>query len=322
MISVITTVFNAQETISETVKSVLNQSYKNFEYLIFDDGSTDNTLTKLKNFKDNRISIFKKGKTGRAKALNFCLKKAQGELIAIIDSDDIWLHKKLEIQEKIFKNNSELKLVFCNSDMINQNGRVIGSVNTQQNHNGLVKNLLKLNPPPHSSVMYSRDAAIQIGGYNEKCLKSIDFNFYLDFLKYNFKSYGVQKSLLKFRFYNNSWGRSDKNNLQLKFGILGLINFYQQQNNQIGILTNENLNWETSQKKFNDWFIKKNFNRQANAKFFLTNASSNLRSLNIVLFFKNLLKAFFEDPYFFLYKGIKFSYPRDVKCFIKCLDVE
>ena len=75
MISVITTVFNAQETISETVKSVLNQSYKNFEYLIFDDGSTDNTLNKLKNFKDNRISIFKKGKTGRAKALNFCLKK-------------------------------------------------------------------------------------------------------------------------------------------------------------------------------------------------------------------------------------------------------
>ena len=92
---------NAEEFIKSTVLSILNQSFRDFELLILDDDSSDNTVPILKELQraDSRISIFESKKNyGPYKGLNFLINRARGSYIAINDHDDIWHSSKLEKQ--------------------------------------------------------------------------------------------------------------------------------------------------------------------------------------------------------------------------------
>lgn len=99
LVSVIIPTYNRSDLIKETINSVLNQTHKNFELIMVDDGSTVNTKTVIESFKDNRIKyILQKHHGLLAVARNNGLKVAIGEYIAFLDSDDIWLTNKLEKQ--------------------------------------------------------------------------------------------------------------------------------------------------------------------------------------------------------------------------------
>jgi len=308
-----------ENTINRTVNSVLNQSFLNYEYLIIDDGSSDNTISLLNQIKDTRVKVFKKDKIGRAKALNFGLLQARGKYIAIVDADDVFFTEKLRVQFDIINNNKKLKLICSSANIINKNGKQIGFYKSNKNHNQLVNNIFKLDPFPHSSVMYLKQAALKIGGYNEKCEKSIDFNFYLDFLKAGFKFYGIEIPLVSIRYYHESWGRSDNEAVQMQYGILGLIDYYQQFNNDVGILSKEFKNWEESKIVFKKWFVKENITKKILAKRLFSQARNNLKERNIKGFLIFFYAAFMEDKSFFLYKGVNFNYPKDVIKFLKYL---
>ena len=89
-VSIIMSVHNGEEFINDSIKSILNQSFKNFEFLIFDDGSTDSSLKKIKSFKDKRIKVYAYEKNkGLAFRLNEGIKLAQGKFIARMDDDDL-----------------------------------------------------------------------------------------------------------------------------------------------------------------------------------------------------------------------------------------
>ena len=96
LISIIMPVKNADKYICDSVSSILSQTYKNFELIIIDDGSTDNTLSLIDSFNDNRIKFFKRENSGLIAQLNFGLQKSTGELIARMDADDIALSDKLQ----------------------------------------------------------------------------------------------------------------------------------------------------------------------------------------------------------------------------------
>ena len=98
MISILMPVFNGAKYIDKTIQSVLKNNFKYFEFLIIDDGSTDNTSEIIKSFNDNRIKYHKKQNSGIAETLNFGLKKTNFELVARIDSDDIINSNRLETQ--------------------------------------------------------------------------------------------------------------------------------------------------------------------------------------------------------------------------------
>ena len=103
-ISVIVPTYNRADLISETIESILNQTYKYFELIIVDDGSTDNTEEVIRKFKDSRIKYIKTDNWGGpARPRNTGIKKTKGEYIAFCDDDDIWLPKKLEKQIRVFK---------------------------------------------------------------------------------------------------------------------------------------------------------------------------------------------------------------------------
>ena len=104
-VSIITVTYNRARLIGETIQSVLGQTYTDFEYLIVDDGSTDDTQAVVKSFDDSRIQYYKHGHCGNLSQLqNFGIRKAKGSVIAILDSDDIWTSNKLDVAVEVFKN--------------------------------------------------------------------------------------------------------------------------------------------------------------------------------------------------------------------------
>ena len=107
LVSIIMPSYNTANYIGESINSVINQSYKNWELIIVDDCSTDNTDEVIKDFlKDSRIKYLKnKENSGAAISRNKALRMAKGEWIAFLDSDDLWNHKKLEKQIKFMEQN-------------------------------------------------------------------------------------------------------------------------------------------------------------------------------------------------------------------------
>jgi glycosyltransferase involved in cell wall biosynthesis len=102
-------VFNMQSSVKESVMSILNQTYQNFELLIVDDGSTDGTWNVLEEIKNNKIKLFRfENNKGRPFARNFLLDKAQGQYIAWLDADDFAVPNLLEIKLNVFNVNPQL----------------------------------------------------------------------------------------------------------------------------------------------------------------------------------------------------------------------
>lgn len=124
LVSIITPTFNAEKFIRATIESVQNQSYQNWEMILVDDASTDETVSIIKEFaqKDNRLKLTELPKnSGNGFARNIALEKATGKYIAYLDADDIWLSQKLEKQIKFLKDNN-LPFTFSFYDCIDEGG--------------------------------------------------------------------------------------------------------------------------------------------------------------------------------------------------------
>src|SRR3990167_10971452 len=105
-ISVIMSVYNGMPFLKEAVASILKQTYRNFEFIIVDDGSRDKSWEYLKSLKDTRIKLLKNGRNlGLAASLNKALKKAKGDFIARMDADDVSFPQRLETQIKFLEKN-------------------------------------------------------------------------------------------------------------------------------------------------------------------------------------------------------------------------
>lgn len=132
LVSIIMPSYNTAKYISDSIKSVLAQTYQNWELLIVDDCSTDNTLEIVKSFSDSRIILLQNEKnSGAAVSRNYALREAKGKWIAFLDSDDIWLPEKLEKQIK-FMNENNLAFTFTDY-RICLNGKWLPYINTAPN---------------------------------------------------------------------------------------------------------------------------------------------------------------------------------------------
>jgi glycosyltransferase involved in cell wall biosynthesis len=110
--------YNAENTVAEAIESVLNQTMPDFEFIFVNDGSTDKTL-QIASFyaqKDNRMQIIDQKNTGAGQARNHGIKKSSGNYIAFLDSDDVWLKQKLELQSHVIEENDKVDIVV--TDMI------------------------------------------------------------------------------------------------------------------------------------------------------------------------------------------------------------
>ena len=144
-VSIITPVYNAEAFLTETIESVLDQTYENFEYLLIDDCSTDGSASLVKDFADtdSRIKYIKLSEnSGAAVARNTGLKNSQGRYIAFIDSDDKWYPEKLDKQLAFMKENKKAFTYTKYERITEEDGEVIGApaFPARLDYSGLLKN--------------------------------------------------------------------------------------------------------------------------------------------------------------------------------------
>ena len=143
-VSVITPVYNAEKFLKETIDSVLKQTYKDYDYLLVDDCSTDSSADIVKEYaeNDNRVKYIKlKENSGAAVARNTGLEHAQGRYIAFVDSDDLWYPEKLEKQLTFMQENNEA-FTSTKYEHITEDGEVLSAPDFPErlNYSGLLKN--------------------------------------------------------------------------------------------------------------------------------------------------------------------------------------
>jgi glycosyltransferase involved in cell wall biosynthesis len=174
LVSVIIPVYNAEKYIDECINSILEQSYKNLEILIINDGSTDGTLSKLESYNDVRIRLITRENQGLAKTLRELVDKSTGIYIARMDADDISHKDRISQQVNKFLSNDKLVLVGTNVDYISGSGKYLGSSICVCSNYALKKKLNKGNVLFHPTVMFNREMYFKVGGYNKHYEKYIE----------------------------------------------------------------------------------------------------------------------------------------------------
>jgi glycosyltransferase involved in cell wall biosynthesis len=182
IVSVIIPSFNREKLILKAIDSVLNQTYQDFEILVIDDASTDNTEQVIKGLGKENIQYFRMEKNGgQCIARNFGISKAKGKYVAFLDSDDEWLPEKLRLQVACFENGSEKlgcvygyayqKDVIKNETSLIEKGFFRGDIYD--------KFLEGFCPPTPSLFMVKKEAIQQVNGFDEKLITFVDLDIWL-----------------------------------------------------------------------------------------------------------------------------------------------
>src|SRR5690606_36436728 len=127
LVTIIIPCYNAEKYIAETIESVINQTYKNWELIVVNDGSTDNSPDIIKEFvaNDNRIAFIDKPNSGVSDSRNKGLEKAKGEYIAFLDADDVWIENNLEVKVNNLYNYNDCDYVFSSMYNADENLNII-----------------------------------------------------------------------------------------------------------------------------------------------------------------------------------------------------
>jgi glycosyltransferase involved in cell wall biosynthesis len=182
-ISIIMPTFNRADKIQTAVRSVICQSYRDWELIIIDDASTDKTSQVLKNIKasDSRIiCLGNEINCGLAKTLNRGLIIAKGEHICRIDDDDEWIdYNKLQKQIDYINAHSECILVGTAFQVIDKNKSIMRIFSAPLEDKEIRSVILSVNPFGHSTVLFKRNIALIVGGYDESMCRAVDHDLWL-----------------------------------------------------------------------------------------------------------------------------------------------
>lgn len=170
-VTVLMSCYNAVRWLDEAIDSILNQTFKDFEFVIIDDGSTDETLKIINSYarNDDRIVVISKPNTGLTDSLNVGLQRARGEWIARLDADDVAFPTRLERQIEFLNNNKEIALLGSGCTLIDDKGLVVKDFKYPSTHRKIVKKIEAMGAPfPHSSVIFKKEIVQYIGGYRRR----------------------------------------------------------------------------------------------------------------------------------------------------------
>jgi glycosyltransferase involved in cell wall biosynthesis len=181
-VSVIIPAYNVEEYIPEAIDSVLAQTFKDYEIIVVNDGSTDGTHDVLARYAD-LIRYFRQENRGRGAARNTALRHASGELIAFLDADDYWLETKLQKQVALLGRHPELGFVFAWADAFDPSGKVLRTLGTNFRIEGTegmdaFEEILQSCPP--MSTTMARAACVQEAGmFDERVYRNQDWDLWL-----------------------------------------------------------------------------------------------------------------------------------------------
>lgn len=191
--------YNAGKYIGEAIASVLEQSFADFELLIVNDGSTDDTAEIIQAFKDPRIVLIHQENKGVASALNTGLARARAPFVARFDADDICYPNRLKAQYDFITAHPEYSIIGSAADYVDAAGHFIFTHHPQAHLNEEIQELkYSVCPFIHSSVFYKKEVVIDNGGYNEHAHTYEDHFLWVNILK-NEKACNLSQALIEVR---------------------------------------------------------------------------------------------------------------------------
>ncbi len=204
LISIVTPSYNSKDFIKNTIDSVISQTYTNWEMIIVDDCSKDNSVEIIKDLIKNEkriILICLDKNIGAAMARNKALELANGNYIAFLDSDDIWYKRKLEKQIKFMQDNN-YEISFTSYETINKEGKLNNhKINAVKNLN--LEQYLKNTIIGFSTSMINKSFIKEEIKFLNIRIRQ-DTNLWITLLKYGYTAYGLENNLVKYRIHANS----------------------------------------------------------------------------------------------------------------------
>ncbi|MDP9079233.1 MAG: glycosyltransferase [Bacteroidota bacterium] len=198
-VTVLMPAYNAEKYIREAITSVLGQSFADFELLIVNDGSTDDTEKIVRSFHDPRIVMISQENKGVSAALNLGLAHARAPYIARFDADDICLPNRLKVQYEFITTYPEYTIIGSAVEYMDADGHYIFTHHPEGHLNEEIQQLkYSICPFIHSSVFYKKEAVVNKGGYNEHAYTYEDHFLWVNILK-NEKACNLSQALIKVR---------------------------------------------------------------------------------------------------------------------------
>lgn len=163
MISIVIPLYNKERYIEKTLNSVLRQSFGNFEIILVDDGSTDQSINLINKFKDDRVKVISIENSGVSNARNVGIRNAKYDWIALLDADDIWDGIYLEKVVEVINNNSLVNIISTNYYKCYRNNSNVVAFDLQS---GIITSYLAYNTLTSSSAIIHKSVFNEVGGFN------------------------------------------------------------------------------------------------------------------------------------------------------------
>ena len=171
---------NEEKFVARAIKSILAQTYSDFEFIIVDDASTDNTVHVMKEFSDSRINLIQlEQNVGLPAALNAGLNVASGRWIARMDGDDVSDSSRLQIQREYLQAHPEIDVLGTNMSIVDESQRTHRRTHLPLEHYEIVWQSLFINPVAHPTVMMRKSTVLDVSGYLEESVYAEDFDLWL-----------------------------------------------------------------------------------------------------------------------------------------------
>ncbi|NEQ66045.1 MAG: glycosyltransferase [Symploca sp. SIO2D2] len=179
-ISVIIPAYNAESTIKETIDSILNQTFTDFELIVINDGSQDSTLEVVSSISDSRIRVFSFSNAGVSAARNRGIGEAKGKYFSFIDADDLWTPDKLEAQLAALQANPQAAVAYSWTDWVDESGQFLRPGSHSKSHGNVLSELLFRDfIASGSNPLIRKEALTQVGGFDESLTPAADWEMWL-----------------------------------------------------------------------------------------------------------------------------------------------
>lgn len=222
-VTVLMSVYNGEKYLREAIDSILGQTFKDFEFLIIDDGSTDDSAEIIRSYTDSRIRLIQNEENiGLTRSLNKGLKLAKGQYIARMDADDISLLCRLETQGRFLDEHPRVGLVSSSYIKINVAGEEIGFQKVSTENDEIKELFLKgLNQFCHPSSMFRKECIKKVGTYREFFKYAQDYDLWRRIAE-EYSVANIGEPLLRWRISHNSIS-STAETYQFAFHHMGII---------------------------------------------------------------------------------------------------
>lgn len=227
-VSVVVPTYNRAHLIGETIQSVIDQTYPNWELIIVDDGSVDNTKNVVDRFTDNRIHYITIDHCGIfGKVRNTGMQKAKGDVIAFLDSDDLWTPDKLSFQISLLKQDPDSRFIFGHGEQFGQGAIPPPPMETFYSGNVFIPLLVEERfALVVSSIMVRKEVMLSIGHLNENLIIGSDVDFFLRMAS-RYKGIFSNKILVKIR--KHTQNTSDRLSVESHFEHVQMVeNFFKE----------------------------------------------------------------------------------------------